>query len=159
MAQYGIQGWGEDPVWPAPSGGPGFAVLVYQDTVFNDGGWEIRIANEDSFPDARYRVHLGPNGDATDPVCYPGVPGAGEIADVVDGRFINVWSPPLQIGGPYLFFFESENLDGTGDPSDDPMIEVIPHLYRSRMLSIRRLFPWNYKTEYREAKRDMFPQV
>lgn len=160
MAGYGIAGWGVEPVFPdAVVGAAGYDVLVLPTTVMNDGGWELRIANVTSFPATQYRVHLGPAGNATDPVCYPGVAGQGEIAQVEDGRFITVWSPILPIGGPYSFFFETVPITGAGTASVSPAVTIVAHLYRSRLMSMRRLFPPRYKTNYRLAKRDRFPQV
>lgn len=141
----------------AGSGTAGFAVTVHPGMIQNDGGWRIVIRNVTQFASDRYRVHLGPDGLVTEPVCYPGVAGEGEYATVLNGRFLIVYSPVLPIGTGYRFYFEAE--EGTSAISTGETVEVVAHVQRSKVYDMRRRYPPRWYTSARKPLNDPYPQV
>ena len=139
------------------SGTAGFDVTIHPSIIQNDGGWRIVIRNVTQFASERYRVHLGPDGLITEPVCYPGVAGEGEYATVVNGRFLTVYSPVLPIGTGYRFYFEAE--EGTSSISEGETLEVVAHVQRSKVYDMRRRYPPRWFTSARRTLYDPYPQV
>ena len=141
----------------AGSGMAGFDVSVEPGVVQNDGGWFFVVTNATQFAAEKYRVHLGPVGDSTDPVCYPGVAGEGQFAEVINGKYIELFSPVVIRGVGFYLTFVTEA--GVETNSVDPVLDVVAHVERSRVFSVRRLMPPKWYTSARSVAQDPYPQV
>ena len=132
-------------------------------TVERDGGYEVVIAiGGDGVSAGTYRIHVGPAGDSTDRTCYSGVFGAADEVEIPAGPVsIVVTVPPLPVGGPYRFYFEQTTGDSGAFLSFQtvPLLSVVPHLFRSGRLSIRRLFSRHMNVGARLPNRVEFPQT
>lgn len=128
-------------------------------TVMNDGGAELTI-QAFAITAGTYIVHLGPNGDVSDPIAYNGRPGSGGtevIFEDIGGGYSQAtfWTPPLPTGGPYNGFLEGV---GIGNAVLAPFLTVIPHYFRSGIFSYRRLLPNHWKRGPTNSERERFPQ-
>lgn len=126
------------------------------DTVMKDGGTIVTV---DSIVenDGTFRVHFGPNGDTTDPICYSGISGNAEVVELSNQIFSCVL-PPIDIGGPY--FFHAVRLSGTGNATftTGALVTVVAHDFKSRVLRYRGLLPRTWLTGYRTTEQEVFPQ-
>jgi hypothetical protein len=123
----------------------------------NDGGYKVEI-NDATIPDGTYTVHLGPNSDATDPVCYsgwdPDEEGRGSNVTVAGGRFTCV--TPILPSGTFAYHLVNTV---TGAAHTTGLIQqVVAHDFRRRTMDLRRLLPRNWKTGYRRPDQEVFPQ-
>lgn len=155
--EFGIGIFPDTDYSVAGSGIAGFDVSVDPAVVMNDGGWFFVVTNTAQFGADRYAVHLGPAGDSSDPVCYPGVAGEGRFADVINGKYLELYSPIVIQGVGYFLTFVDEL--GNEDPSDDPVLDVVAHVERNRIYSMRRLMPPKWFTSARKVKDDPYPQL
>lgn len=126
-------------------------------TIMNDGGYDFAFGVLTGvLPDGDYNVHVGPLGTAADPVCYSGVPGNENIVRVASGLFSLVFTA-LPVGGPYPLTLVP--LDGVSPTRvTNGVVTVVPHDFRSRTLSLRRVFPPFWDTGIRFVERESFPQ-
>lgn len=101
-----------------------------------NGGQVITIAG--TFPAADpMSVYLGPNGDATDELCYVGVIGGGSSQQVEAGvAEITVISPPQTRGTHKLTIIS----DG-GDSGVHSGVEVIEHPHETGVFEMRKTWP------------------
>lgn len=123
-----------------------------------DGGYEVRLLVT-SIDAGTFRVHFGPAGADSDPICYSGVSGQGERVIITPGTSVTVIVPPEPIGGPYPFYFERLTGIGLETFTSSPLVTVVPHLVRSRMLTYRQTLLRNWKTGYRTIEALEFPQT
>ena len=128
------------------------------ETVPIHGGYQLTIS--EIIVAGSYKVHIGPLGTAADPQAIAGVVGAQDDVVFVDqGGGIasaTVWIPNLPIGSGYFVF-----LEGVGIADillDQPLITVIPRVFRSGTLSLRQTLPPHYKTGPKTAAQVRFPQ-
>jgi len=125
-------------------------------TVSRDGGASVTV---DSIAenDGTFRVHFGPSGDTTDPICYSGISGSGIIVELAGGIFTCI-IPRIDVGGPYLF--HAVRLSGTGNATftTGGLVTVVPHDFSSRVLRYRGLLPRTWFTGYRTIEQEVFPQ-
>lgn len=148
---------------PVPPGDPAAPLDA---TVQNDGGYRLRFAGLDalSITDGMWRVHVGPEGDETDPKAWSGVIpvaergrtiGRGEAIRVLEGA-CELVTPPGETGGPYALTFVSLD-DGTTIVTP-PLVTYVDHHYRSRTESLRRRWNPVIDVGFRRPSKDRYPQ-
>ncbi len=133
------------------------AVTVTPLTIERDGGYELSVVVGGlGLPAGTYNVFLGPLGTTSDPSCYSGVSGQGNVVTVANNQFTCI-SPILPIGGLYEFTFV--NLTSLVEDISEPAVTVVAHLVRSGTLKYRQLLPRNWHMGYRGIENLEFPQV
>lgn len=95
-----------------------------------------------------YNVHIGPNGDSTDPACYAGAT-LGESIKPTSDTQIECGTPILEDGTLPKVFIVNEN-NGADFVVVDLALTVIERSYSTRLFSIRRLFAPNRSVGARE---------
>jgi hypothetical protein len=114
-----------------------------------DGGYLVSVYGTFDLGN-RYNVHIGPNGDATDPIALSGVSGSPHtIAPATDDR-IDFYTPVLVAGLSSVYVFE---LDTSDDNVLTDSITVVEPVYRQTVFDIRRVLPINYRLGPREMAR------
>lgn len=132
-------------------------VTVVPAIVYNDGGYILEItAGGSGLPDGDYNVHVGPLGSVSDPICYSGVSGGGNVV-ALENNFCTVVSPVSLIGGPYAFTFF--NLDTEVVDPTSIALTVVAHPVRNLVLAYRGLLPRDWATGYRTLDQWDYPQV
>lgn len=121
--------------------------------VENTGGYRLELAI--SVDDGLYNIHLGPNGDATDPLCFSGIPGQGYECQVRDNA-VTVFSPALPVGGPYEFTLV--NLETAAVTVTTGLVDVRYRLFRSSIYDLRRRFSTKWKTGKTRIDYEAYPQ-
>lgn len=115
------------------------AVSIESDTpiVESIGGTEIHLTG---VPVGQYLLHLGPNGDETDPLCFAGA-GLGGVVTSDGVTPVTVWTPTLPVGGPYRFF--AVRVSGQDDRTvlSNGQITVVPYDYATGAFNLRRQLP------------------
>jgi len=91
-----------------------------------------------------YRIHIGPNGDATDPACYSGHPGYPQTLFVLNTSKLRGYLPPMPAGGPYHIFVR--RLDMSRTALITSAIQVMPKMYYSGVFGLRGILPTQYRT-------------
>jgi len=105
-----------------------------------DGGYAVIVWGVFSRL-SRYRVHVGPNGDDTDPVCLSGVSGRPHDIEPINEEKMRVFMPVLAMGTASVYVKE---LGTTEDGVLTDVLEVIEPVYRSTIFELRRVLPINY---------------
>lgn len=123
-----------------------------------NGGYQLTISGV--ILAGTYIVHIGLGGTADDAIAYPGNPGEGNEVEFVDqGGGISsaiVYTPPLATGANYLIFLEGV---GTADVLlDDPIVTVLPKVFRSSAFSLKQMLPPHHKTGARHPGNVEYPQ-
>ena len=109
-----------------------------------DGGQLIRIIGvfEVGQP---YEVHIGPNGDATDPIAVSGIPDSSTtIFPILAGTELQVFSPLLPPGGPYDVFVKRTDL--AEDEILLTQITVTARDFQTAVFGLRSVLPPHYAT-------------
>jgi len=149
----GAGGHGSIPHGAGAEGSSPSVSLVYIPT---NGGVQVTVTGAESA--GKFIVHVGPKGDASDPVAYPGIPGAGSAATFTDvgGEFgATVWMPPLPVGGPYQVFLEGVDLPGA---LIGFYVQAIPQTFKSKVFALRGVLPHFYATGSKSLQYERFPQ-
>lgn len=105
-------------------------------TVSSIGGTKIELLG---VPAGRYRIHLGPNGDETDPLCFVG----GGFGNVVTSDGVNpveLWTPQLPVGGPYAFYAVRVSGSEARTLLSEEQMTVVPYEYATGSFNLRRHF-------------------
>ena len=153
---FGSSGWGS-VAWGsggyAGSAGP----ISVPASIQHDGGYLLSVTGHSSL-EGIYRVHLGPNGDDTDPICYGGSrnPGRPNV-EVTAGDFLVV-SPPLPIGGPYAFHLVRLSGSGLAVFTTGALITVVAKHFRARAHNLGRILPPHYAVGARTVRGEKYPQ-
>lgn len=86
-----------------------------------------------------FRVHVGPNGDSTDPACYAG-PGRRDLAQPISDTELRVYLPKLEptTGTAYDVFVQ---LVGGGSDSLSEEITVYPPQFQTSVFAMRSVLP------------------
>jgi len=126
----------------------------------NNGGEFFEI--EDFITPGQYIVHIGAQGDASDPVAYNGIPGSGgkivTFRDVGDGRAKgSIWTPVLGVGGPWKIYLEQVG-SGPAGLVTTVNFQTVPHAYRNRVHSLRSILPSYWKVGSRNIGQRRYPQ-
>lgn len=113
---------------------------VDQDVVPRDGGYELTIRG--TFTLGLHRVHVGPNGDSTDPMCLSGKP--EQVNDIypLSTSLIRCYTPLLDVGAADVYVEEVSTSD---DDVLSAPLTVIEPVWRSSSFDIRKVLPPNYK--------------
>lgn len=114
----------------------------------------VRLVLTGDFSDERdsdFRVHVGPNGDSADPVCYGG-PGNRDLARPVSDTELWVYLPKLEptTGTAYDVFVQ---LVGGGTDTLVEEITVYPPQHETGVFSLRRVLPSTWMLGPREIDR------
>jgi hypothetical protein len=127
-------------------------------TASNEGYGPVDLTG--TVPVGIYVLHVGPNGDSTDPMVYNGVPGSGgeEVTFVSIGGGLTrptkpIFLPPLPIGGPYDITFGGDSSFVIED-----VVTVVPSSVLSKTLNLRSTLPRQYATGPRSIGLKRFPQ-
>lgn len=131
-----------------------FGGSVSPNPIPNDGGHTVTVTA--GIPDGTYRVYVGFTVSEDDAICYSGIQGQGSNVVVEDEEFTCV-VPPLEVDVGYSFFLV--NVDDLTTAAVTGVLDVIPHDFRSRMLSLRRILPRNWRMGYRTLEAEEFPQT
>ena len=119
-----------------------------------DGGSEVVISGD--LTDGTYTVHFGPDLNITDPVCYSGVSGQGNVITVVNQR-ATVWVPPNPVGVSGFTFIPLPGGGGLAAATGS-IINVTPHPFRDKVLATRALMHPRWRTSYRDYRLVERPQ-
>ena len=108
-----------------------------------DGGREIQIAG--SFEKENpYKVHIGPNGAASDPACYSGKPGQGTIVYPWTSGILRCYMPVLTPGGPYTVTVVNQS---TAEEHKLLLeVTITERQFWTSVYDLRRSLPLFYKT-------------
>jgi hypothetical protein len=116
---------------------------VEPEIVFADGGYPIEVTG--TFPSGQdMRVHIGPNGDSTDPVAHSGKPGAGSNIRPFRAGRIRVYTPMLEPGGPYHILVVAPKA-----PESDVLASVLTAVkpdFKTGVFALRSVMPPTYQT-------------
>jgi len=110
-----------------------------------DGGEELIVLGDFSaLIGIPLRVHLGPNGDNTDPECTSGIPDQGNnIFALTDGK-LRCYSPRVQWPAVPTFITVRRADDVDTGTLGSPVVEVLYAQYDSSVFSMRKMFPPHY---------------
>ena len=89
-----------------------------------------------------YQIHIGPNGNYTDPACYSGKPGNPQILYPLNDSKLRGYTPPMLAGGPYSIYVR--RVDMVRDIVLPSAIIVLPPMHYSGVFSLRSIFPIYY---------------
>ncbi len=130
------------------------AIPLSPTLVRNTGGTKLTVTgNAAAFDLSKtYRVHIGPNGDATDTACYAGA-GKGDIVTPLNATTLECFLPELAVGTILDVFVDEIGTAETGLVAD--ALTIIEAMQSSSFFSMRRLFAPNRKVGNRTF--DLFP--
>lgn len=120
---------------------------ISPEKVLADGGAKFSVFGDfTGMLGTGYRVHIGPNGDSTDPACYSGVVGQGTTIYPVSVQELRCYLPVLEPtdGSPYDVFVV-QVLDALENGVLAGALEVLPAQYYSRVFNLRSVFPPFYR--------------
>jgi len=118
---------------------------IVPEKVSGEGGVRIELVGTFAgYLDAPFRVHVGPNGDMSDPECLSGVPGQGNTLYPISGTRLRCYLPVLDptYGAPYHVFVRILSNPETELLSD--ILEVLPPQYYSKVFELRAVLPPYY---------------
>lgn len=111
----------------------------------NDGGYELWLTCTDLVLNANYRVHLGSNGDATDPACQSGVAGRGTLLLPHTTTLLRCFTPKITESGPLTIY--GINIDNSdNDTLVDGITDVLPRDFKTSTYALRKILPPHYAT-------------
>lgn len=110
--------------------------LATPNEVHEDGGTLIEIAGAfDAYLGQAFEVHMGPNGDETDPTAYTGVPGRPTVFYPLNGEKILAYTPLLPRGTNSVFVKHTASSE-TGVLTDE--LEVYPKDFKTSIYDHRK---------------------
>lgn len=89
-------------------------------------------------------VHVGPAGDATDPLCLAGVAGRGTTIYTLNATKLRCYLPMLRTGGPFKVYIRRADMSRTAVVLD--AITVLLPMHYSSTFDLRGTLPPSYRT-------------
>lgn len=120
---------------------------ILPEKVSTEGGTRVSISGDfEGKVGTGFRVHVGPNGDDTDPLCYSGVPGQGTVIYPVSSSEMRCYLPVLEPtdGSPHSVYVEQVT-DELENATLVDVLTVLPAQFYSRVFELRSVFPPFYR--------------